>query len=52
MQGASPAAARVAVWDLPMRLFHWALAGLVVRGLAEDAQGAAGAGASTAAVGG
>ena len=29
-QGASPAAARVAVWDLPVRLFHWMLAGLVV----------------------
>lgn len=30
MQGAGPATARVAVWDVPVRLFHWALAVLVV----------------------
>ena len=30
MEGASTAATRVAVWDLPVRLFHWALAVLVV----------------------
>jgi cytochrome b len=30
MAAAGPAAVRVAVWDVPVRLFHWALAGLVV----------------------
>ncbi len=30
MEGAGPAIHRVAVWDVPVRLFHWALAGLVV----------------------
>ena len=30
MEAASPAGARVAVWDVPVRLFHWLLAGLVV----------------------
>ena len=26
---APPATAKVAVWDLPVRLFHWALVGLI-----------------------
>lgn len=30
MREAGPAVDQIAVWDLPLRLFHWALAGLVV----------------------